>query len=389
MLEPELYRIVVDGATADAYGEFELSVEWPAASGRCDKPPANDRCDQAIPIDPHRGLQTFFGTTECASDQASASWECGDYFDRDPEVFYALDLSDRTQPVLLHAQTGLPPTNHDTRLFVLREVDGECAETLFCNDIYLSDEAELWARLDPGRYLLAVETIAGTADFGLSVEVAEKPCVVDNDTCATAQALEPRLGVQTLTTWPGCGDDSLVSGCSSLQPSPDIFYRLDLSAFSARVRVRVDARRGSEEFDELALMSEEAGTCADELRCGSFDLWLEPRPYYIALNGFRDQQGPVELTVELTSGDPPAAVDCIDEAVANCARAEAGCCSGASDECWLTFLSCGLRPEALRCLCDTEPSCCGGHDRSYDCAQILKQCGTFCDGFDPVLSCPE
>ena len=389
-LVPELYRVVVDGATVDAYGEFALSVEWPATSGRCGAPPANDRCDQAFPIDPDRPLQTFFGTTECASDQAHTSWECGEFDDRDPDVFYGLDLSQRSEPVLLHAQTGLAPTNHDTRLLLLRERGGECAETLFCNDAYHADMAELWARLDPGRYLLAVETIGGTGDFGLSVELAEQPCVVDNDTCATAQALEPRLGVQTLTTWPGCGDDSIVSGCSGLQPSPDIFYRLDLSSFSSPVRVRADARRGSDAFEQLALMAEQAGSCGNELRCGNFDLWLEPRPYYLALNGFRDQQGPVKLTVELALDHPPAPADCIDAAVAACARADREeCCSGDGDDCWLSFLSCGLRPEALDCLCETDPSCCGAHEPSYDCAQVLARCGTFCDGFDPVLTCPE
>lgn len=387
-LEPKLYRVVVDGRAPEDAGEFELIVELPPPGGRCNAPPPNDRCEQAIVIDPKRPVQTFFGTTECASDQAQANWECSNFEEREAEVFYSLDLSERTQPVLVHATTNLAPTNHDTRVFVARAAGGACAETLLCGDTYQALPAELWAALEPGHYLLAVEASGNTGDFGLSVEIAPEPCLVANDTCDTAQEIEPVLGVQSFSVWPGCGDDSIANGCT-LDPSPDIFYHLDLRGFGAQVRVRALAMRGGVEYDSLALMSDTGESCGGTLRCGNFDLWLEPRSYYLALNGFRDQQGPVDFSVEISADGPPPRVDCIDEGVALCARADrAACCSGREDVCWLSLASCGLSARALACVCEADPGCCGAPGGSFECERLLGECGTFCPGFDPVLTCP-
>jgi hypothetical protein len=387
-LEPRSYRVVVDGDTAEDAGEFELVVELQAPGARCSAPPRNDRCDQAIVIDPERAVQTFFGTTECASDQAQANWECSDFANREAEVFYSLDLSERTQPALVYATTALAPTNHDTRLFVARDAGGICAETLLCDDDYQEPEVELWAALEPGRYLLGVEADGDTGDFGLRVEIVPEPCLVANDTCQTAQVIEPVAGLQTFAAWPGCGDDSMINDCG-LDPSPDIFYRLDLSGFNERVRVRARAMRGELAYDALALMADGEGTCGDVIRCGNFDLWLEPKSYYFALDGFRDQQGPVDFSVEIGVDNPPPLVDCIDESVALCAKTDLEyCCSGDGDVCSLTWTSCGLRPEALACLCQADPRCCDGPGRYFGCAPLLRECGTFCDDFDPALTCP-
>ncbi len=390
-LEPKLYRVVVDAERGDSSGAFELVVELASPTGRCGAPPPNDRCNEAIVIDPDRPAQTFFGTTQCASDQAHANWECGAYFaDRPVEVFYSIDLSGRTQPALLHATTQIAPTNHDTVLFVTRDVLGECAEPLICgDDDSRSVQAELWANLEPGFYFLGVESYEGYGDFGLSVEISAASCVPANDTCQAAQVIDPKLGAQTLRAWPGCGDDTLTTNCNALAPSPDIFYRLDLREFEGKVRVRANAVRGDVAFDKLLLMADGGGTCGNELSCGNFDLWLAPDSYYLALDGFRDQHGPVDLTLEIETGAPPPVADCIDERVATCARAEnVDCCSGNDAECWLIFTSCGLRPEALSCLCAADPDCCGGRNTSYQCRRLLEECGTFCAGFDRVLTCP-
>jgi hypothetical protein len=389
-LAPERYRVIVDGEGQEDGGPFELSVEVPARNGLCRQPPANDRCEQAVPVDLTAGPQVFVGTTECASDQADPAWECGSFTDRGGEVLYALDLSDRTAAVLLHATTDVEPKGADTTLFVVRGA-GECAETLFCNDDASLElvSAELWARLDPGYYLLAVEGINGTpVDFGLQVAIDPNPCVVSNDTCQTAQALEPKIGRQSFTVWPMCGADNLHTRCETGSPSPDIFYRLDLSEFQDPVHVRVDTQRAGGHVQGMVLLADAGETCGPELWCGDFDLWLEPASYYLALDGFRYEQGPVQLDVQIETAGAPPVVDCIDEQLGQCAR-EQGCCRGEDPECWLVFLSCGLAREALDCLCTADPACCDGRGDSDECGTLLQGCGTFCPSFNPVLSCPE
>jgi hypothetical protein len=234
--------------------------------------------------------------------------------------------------------------------------------------------------------LLGVETeVPAAGEFGLLVDLSGS-CAVTNDTCSTALDLTPELGTRTLEVWPMCGDDSITSACQRSTPSPDIFYRLDLTRFSERVHVVASATRVGEPLQSLVLMAADGESCGAELWCGDFDLWLEPDVYYVALDAFRDQQGPVELSVTLAVDDPPAPASCIDEAVAVCAR-RYDCCEGDRDECWLAYLSCGLAREALDCLCAAQPSCCDGRRSSADCGTVLRDCGTFCPDFDPAFSC--
>lgn len=238
-LEPDLYRVVVDGESPADAGDFELWLELLPRAGRCRAAPPNDRCDQATPLDPSRLEQVVVGSTECATDQAQPLWECGDFGARRGEVFYGLDLSARDEATLLHASTDVEPRGADVLVYVLRDAGGECAETLLCSNEARTDggPSELWASLAPGHYLIGVEDRNTTpGDFGLLVELGGA-CHVDNDTCQTAQELAPSLGTQRLTTWPMCGDDSLRTSCG-LEPSPDIFYRLDLRTFTEPVLVQ-------------------------------------------------------------------------------------------------------------------------------------------------------
>jgi len=387
-LEPDLYRVVVDGESASDAGDFELRFDLLPREGRCRAAPANDRCDQAIPLDPSLLQQVVVGTTECATDQAQPLWECGDFGERRGEVFYGLDLSSRSEGTLLHASTDVEPKGADVLLYVLRDSGGECAETLLCSNDESTDSGatELWASLPPGHYLIGVEDRSTKpSDFGLLVELGGA-CQVDNDTCQTAQELPPSLGTQRLTAWPMCGDDSLRSSCEP-EASPDIFYRLDLRTFSAPVLVQASASYEGKPLESLLLMGESAGTCAGDLWCGDFELWLDPAVYYLALDAFREQQGPVELSVTLSTEGSPAPAACIDERVAQCAR-EFDCCDGDGDNCWLALRSCGLAAEALDCLCAADPHCCGGLGISYECGALLAECGTFCADFDPVVACP-
>lgn len=386
-LPPERYRVIADGERPEDAGAFELTIELPSRNGACWQPPANDRCEHAIPVDLTAGPQVFVGTTECASDQADPPWECGSFIDRRGEVLYALDLTERTGPVRLHATTDIEPKGDEAILFLVRDA-GACAESLICNGL----GPELWARLEPGRYFLAVEGPAllglegppGTGvDFGLQISVDPEPCVASNDTCRTAEDIAPTLGRQSFTVWPMCGDDTLRTGCNPTVPNPDIFYRLDLSQFQDRVHVRAQTDSGG-----LVLMASAGDTCGAELWCGDFDLWLEPAVYYLAFDVGRDEQGPVQLELELDTSAPPPPVACIGESLAQCAG-EHGCCAGDDTECWLVYLSCGLARDALDCLCAAEPACCDGRGDSTECATVLRDCGTFCPDFDPLVSCPE
>lgn len=387
-LPPERYRVIADAEQPGDGGPFELTVELPSRNGLCREAPPNDHCEQATPVDLGAGPQVFVGTTACASDQADPPWECGDFARRGGEVFYALDLSDRSSPVLLHATTDVEPKGADAILFIVRDA-GVCAETLFCNDDASPDlvSSELWARLEPGRYLLAVEgSLGGPVDFGLQVTLDPQACAVSNDTCVTAEEITPSPGHQSFTTWPMCGDDTLYTSCGGLVPSPDIFYRLDLSQFQGLVHVQVATERAGRSFERLVLMAAAEETCGAELWCGDFDLWLEPATYYLALDGFRDQQGPVQVSIDIDTAEPPQTKPCIDEPLAQCAR-EQDCCLGDGSECWLVYLSCGLAREALDCLCTADPACCDGPGDSFECDRLLQGCGTFCPGFDPALSC--
>jgi hypothetical protein len=95
----------------------------------------------------------------------------------------------------------------------------------------------------------------------------------------------------------------------------------------------------------------------------------------------------VLLSVSLDVEGAAAPAECIDSRVATCAQS-VDCCAGDGPECWLALLSCGLRREALECLCERAPHCCGaGYDPDPACGDWLQECETFCAGFDPVLAC--
>jgi hypothetical protein len=386
-LEPALYRLIVDGETPSDAGGFELVLELAKKAANCAVPPPNDRCSDAVPIDPRSKVQTFFGSTRCASDQVDPLWECGNFSDRDGDVFYSLDLSGFDAPVRLHASTDLAPTNFPNSIFVTRDVNGSCSPAFACG-ASPTGATQLWAKLDPGRYFLGVEGSDGaTGEFGLAVEFDSAACVVSNDTCQTAQLIQPRLGTQTFTAWPMCGDDSISTRCALGSPNPDIFYQLDLRQFSQPVHVRASAQLGADSFSSLLLLSDAGGSCGAELWCGDLDLWLPPESYYLGLDGFRDQQGPVLVSLSLDVQGAAAPAECIDSRVASCAQS-VDCCAGDGPECWLVLMSCGLRREALDCLCESEPHCCGtGYDFDAVCGDWLEECGTFCAGFDPVLAC--
>src|SRR5690606_26980672 len=80
-LEPGRYRLVVSAEHDGEPGGFRLRLTAVGLEPSCLGPPVNDTCEGAIELDPEAEVQSFVGSTYCASNDASSLFGCigGDY----------------------------------------------------------------------------------------------------------------------------------------------------------------------------------------------------------------------------------------------------------------------------------------------------------------------
>jgi len=245
-------------------GEFQLELAVYARPGECAFAAKNDQCEGAIELDPAKERQTLIGSLRCARDDSWAGNWCHDNFG-DLDVYYHLDLSDRQGRTLLRATTDVAPTNADTALYLMEDVQGHCFFPLGCSGLLAESgeagartgAAELWADLAPGEYFLAVDGYSYgevATDFGLLVELDEVECP-PNRTRETAVDLSVVFEPRSYPYEPWCGSRD-----------NQLFYRLDLRERTTPTLVGITA-----EHARTLMLLPEPG----ELPLAVQDLWLE------------------------------------------------------------------------------------------------------------------
>ncbi|HET9954814.1 MAG TPA: hypothetical protein VFQ61_09930 [Polyangiaceae bacterium] len=397
-LKPGLYHLVAGAegqhseGGASAEGAFRLAVTARDPEARCQRPPPNDTCATATPLDPTLEFRTLVGSTTCARDDAWSTLLCA--YDNAPDVFYRIELPEELGPRILRASTDLPETNFDTVLYVLEGSHGHCFDVLACNDdvpepVIASSPSEVSILLDPGEYYLVVDGSYDTGDFGLNIEFSAPECL-RNDDCSRALPLDPSFGNQTAPIDVTCATSTRVVESYEDDQPKDAFYRLDLSAATGLVRLNVDTDLDDVFGFSAGLIAEERpGICGQTLLTKGF--WrngavVEPGIYYIVISVPLEewQRGNLEVEIEPVSEDE--LTSCVDAAMAADANLY---CSDDWEMNFMQFSACGLAPALQSCVCEAAPRCCTPAGRFAECIPAFEACNLFCPDFDLQAYCED
>ena len=383
-LEPDVYWLVVDGASPASRGDFQLQVELDPAPDSSSGTMADGRCGAPLPLEP-LARQTLLLDEAClplAEDGDASAW-------------YELDLSGESRAVFVHAAAWTLSEAAYQRFYLYDAADALCESELayssFSRGLGRSN-AELSALLAPGRYQLQLSFSGeASARAGLDLEIDREACQdgpVANQ-CADAIAIDPSLPRQLLEGNTVCNSSSFQPACAELD-APEQFYRLDLRGLAGPVRARVTTLVDGLGFaPTLALLTAESdGMCPDAVYCDeSYDnaegpphleLILDPRLHYLVIDGAEPGAGgPYRLLVELEPAERRACVDArIDECVY--ANGQADCCLDWSPACDATAALCGLARETQQCVCAMAPDCCGPERAASSCRAAQQACNYLC-----------
>lgn len=384
-LEPDLYWLIVDGATPDSRGEFRLQVEIDPAPGSCTGTPAVGSCGAPLP------LETLSRQTLLLDEACLPLAENGDI-----SSWYELDLSAESRSVLVHATAWTLSAPAFERFNLYDAADAECQSELGYADLSRGlgrTNAELNALLAPGRYQLELSLDQGTGKHaGLDLEIDRDTCKdgpVANS-CDDALTIDPSLPRQVLEGNTACNTSRFQSECAELD-APEQFYRLDLRAAPGPVRARVTTLVDGLGFGPILALLTAAGdeVCPDAVYCdesidnaegpGHLDLILDPQLHYLVIDGADPSAGgPYRLLVELEPAERRPCVDAgIDECVSR--NGQINCCREWGPACDATAAMCGLAPSTQQCVCQTAPACCGTVERDGSaCLDAVRACNYLC-----------
>ena len=387
-LEPDQYWLVVDGASPESHGDFQLQVELDPAPGRCTGTPEAGSCGAALPLEP-LAQQTLLLDEACltpADDGRLSSW-------------YGLDLSAETRAVLVH---GIAWTLSEPRFqtFALYDAadsacESELAFSFFSRGLGRTN-AEFNALLAPGRYQLEVYFYREVQQrAGVDLQIDRETCRAGpvGNSCDDAIPIDPSLPSQVLDGNTACNTSRFQSTCAELD-APEQFYRLDLRGAPGPLRTRVTPLVDGLGFGPIValLPADSDGVCPDAVYCDEsidnaegpshLDLILDPRLYYLVIDGADPGAGgPYRLLVELEPGERRP---CVDRRIDACVRANGqfNCCGEWGRACDATAELCGLTRSTQQCVCETAPACCDedNYDRSL-CRDAIQACSYLCPEF--------
>jgi len=167
-------------------------------------PPANDTCDQAVPLVPGAEPVRIHGdTAQAASDLAV---RCGWYVNEAPDVFYSFTLEERRLATVRVAAQG----DWDGVVFLLADGCGPDARVVACNDDAEAGGSEVRAPLDPGSFSVLVTGRSPDAagEFLLTLETAAPPPRCGDAVCEPPESWEDCP--EDCDLW--CGDHDCVAG---------------------------------------------------------------------------------------------------------------------------------------------------------------------------------
>jgi hypothetical protein len=383
-LEPDLYWLVVDGASPQSHGAFQLQVELDPAPGTCSDTGATGSCAAPLPLEllPRQTLLLDEACWPLAEDGELSSW-------------YELDLSNESRPVRVHATawTLSEPVFQHFNLYDAN--DTACASELGHSDLSRGlgrTNAELNALLAPGRYQLQLSFHLETARrAGLDLEIDRQTCMdgpVANH-CEDAIVVDPSLPSQVLEGNTVCNSSRFQSSCAELD-APEQFYRLDLRSAPGPVRARVTPLVDGLSFPPIValLTTDDDGVCPDTVYCDEridndegpsrLDLILDPQLHYIVIDGAEPGAGgPYRLLIEL---EPAERSPCVDARIDDCvyANGQLDCCFDWSPACDTVMQLCGLARSTQDCLCTMAPACCGPERDASACRDAQQTCDYLC-----------
>ncbi len=392
-VEPGRYVVAV-GALDDEQGEYTLQLVAEELDSACEKAD-NTSCELAHRLDTTSAVTTEYLAPGCGNESSEGS------------RYYELDLSGESSRSALYITVNRTDRRGiDTYEFIpltlsaLEDEDEPCGREI-AEQTFIEDDSTLSTLVEPGRYLIRAERYEPHS-FVLTTRWTRLDCsATTGDTCETAQPVTFETGLASFSDNTHCSTSRLdFEECYYEPEAPDKFYRVDLSEYDTRVRLRGHIRARDLNFHAgLVLLKEgDAGGCGSFLSCydrlsdgegyPEFDMILEPAVYIVAVAGvLQGHAGEYVLDLALSEATDKDFAPCYFPDIDNCVfyenSASQPCCENPlGAECSTLFISCGLDPTVADCVCEAQPGCCdGGADDLSECAEALAACNFFCEGY--------
>lgn len=369
-LQPDRYQLVVQAVRGGERGRVQVAAS--AGGPECARAPSNDSCGAALELDTSLDRQSVLGSMACARADVPVYCTRAEAAD----VFYALDLSDRTSETLLDVELA----ENVVSLFAVSGAGaaGSCGELLLCGPGFSR-------KLPPGTYELGVSRgpYSSSDPFALAVGLGAPDCAQSSNTSwQTAFELDPTLERQRLQGNTACGKNQLTSACNDDRGAPELYYRLDLRGQAAPRTVRLQGNNRASGLLAYVLhpsAAEDASpsaltACAAPSVPGhslSFVTYLAPRLYYLVIDGQVRSQGRFDLELSLSEMPIVLPAPCLDYWIGRClSDTEPACAaSPAAPACLAAAVPCGLQPQLYEEFCRQWPGCCDGSADRERCAE--------------------
>lgn len=375
-LAPDRYLLQIDSAAAGAELHVSASIGAPSCQAA-----THDECATALPLDLGAPVRSVSGTLTCA--HPSVSVRCSSFEAAD--VFYTLDLSDRTDETLLDVDVIGTERRPVTATLFGAASDG-CGEIWMCG-------SQFSARLAPAVYRIGVSDadfgpagssrpLPSSADgepspFALRIGLGSSDCSQGlNTSWQTALDLDPAAQRQIVAGNTACGTSLVRNECFGDRGAPELYYRLDLRGMPGPRELSVNSLLGADTVFYL-LVPDPAGGEPRFTDCKSYldssaRYELAPRLYYLVVDGRVRNAARFEL--ELHLDELQESLLCPQSTMEDCMADSEPACSDsmASSACLASAVECGLEQSTYDAFCSAASGCCSGTQDVSTCLQAWQ-----------------